>query len=217
MSPLMLGAVALLSVFLALACSTSGDDSSSPFWDAPGDVHGIDALREGLTELLEKHPEDIFLEADAVIVGTVKESVASSFSTISPVPGTEQLQDYLSRTASHTTHRIAVVRWLKGAADSQEVVVTELGGIDPAGSHVGFLDGDLMLEEGRTYVLFLKEVEPTEEWPREYARAWMSRGVFDATDGTIRVFNHPFTRDLEPLKGETLERFVARLLAVASQ
>lgn len=45
----------------------------------------------------------------------------------------------------------------------------------------------------------------------------MSRGVFDATDGTIKVFNHPFTRDLERLEGETLEQFAARLLALASQ
>ncbi len=206
--------VLLALILLGLvACGGQGEAPAQPsskahkslFWEVPGDVRGASVLREGA--LHPKTLTQLYGEAEAAVVGTVTGIAGDTPHEITPVAGAERLEEYLSMTPQYTTFAVRVDRWIKGVATKNQITVTDYGGFGPGGDPVGYTDGDLLLEPGRTYIMLLWRGGEA-PFVGQYFRWGEGRGTFDVTKGKVLVLNNPYTSDLEYLEGLTVEELI---------
>lgn len=206
---LVLGQFILIAALVAACDSSAQDDegqSPSFFWDSPGDVVGLSS--EPMV-YPTRDLEGIVQKADAVVVATVDVEVSREFGSPLVVDqpltseGTEnvaKLSDILESTPMNTTSIVSISRWLSGEGPDG-IEVTTHGGFMPDGQPY-VLDGNFLLEPGRTYLLALY-------LDRNGAYgAGSARAGFDLTDD-VKVLNHADTRDLEYLEDYSVEEFVA--------
>lgn len=191
----------------------------SPFWDE-GAVHPFSGLADYIT-IPDATPDELYAEADAVIVGRVDGVYNEAHQTIEPVdgPGWEKygatITDYFASTPSRTEFAVTPTHWIKGDG-TEPVLVSDLGGRDAEGRYVGITEHDLLLEPGRTYLLFLRgpSDHPQNPHPDAYTRMEVSRGTFDLTTGHVLVFDTSITEDLEQYEGLSLDEFLTQAVGI---
>jgi hypothetical protein len=195
-----------LIVALVSCGGGNSETQSSPFWDAAEPPPGISA------RFLDPMPplEKMYDESDAVVVAEVIEVVDTknvdlnvdlSNATIEPEieESVRERLEYMSQAPDFTTFAVEIREWIKGEDDAGEVLVRQFGGVMPDG-YYRIMDGDALLEAGRSYVLFLRK-----DGDGLYERLWFGRGVYDITSGETKVMNHWLLEDLNHLEGMTTE------------
>ncbi len=180
-------------------------DSATPYPGSPGDYpYPPPSLQE------------LYARADAVVAAEVTDLVEEAFSpgwppSLEATPmGKEaeerlqRFQAYLSSTPDTTVFAVQVQRWVKGSGPTS-VTVSQFGHLEKGIPLV--FDGEVFLEEGRTYFLFLEK----SQGPADYSRIGAARGIFDVSTGNVLVYNYWWAEDLEYLEGMTADQFVTFL------
>ncbi len=230
-------ACVLLLLGLGLACGGgtkgpqnqpdgSGDLRESPFWDA------LEGYKGGApaTYPVWRMPsfDEMYDEAALVVVGRPVAIVGRENQeppdlrredVVGPSEAEEeefwqrfqQFQGAVSQAPDSTGFRVDVQRWLKGS--SPPTITVKQGGGWLADGTPYVVDGDFLLEIGRTYLMVLRPLSD----PAVYARVWDSRGGFDVTRGTIRVYKSVLTQDLKYLEGLTVDEFLVVVSAGSAQ
>lgn len=94
--------------------------------------------------------------ADYVFVGTVLQHVSESYKNAINI--TDQYGETVLWSEPYTNYTISVVDSIKGNL-SGNIEIQKFGGLDQSGDFYTIPEGDIFLEEGNTYILFVYEQE----------------------------------------------------------